>query len=515
MGLLDLTTEQSDSFLDFGTGLLSAGGPSRMPVSLGQAFAGGVQSMRQGDQQRLQNRMLNAQIGMMPGQLQMQQMQIDAAKITDDRKKAFERMLPSMPEEVQQAYMMAGPEKAFDMWNQSRVMGQFKDVMAPQQTPAPRPYQQSVAESLDAMPDVRIQADTPEQQRGLLDNLAKMDTKYPQDAARLREQLVQQGIIKPQVQTQQPDWNKVAELSANAQLAGIKGAPGMMELAKFNKPDWTAVNSGGQTSFVNKNASQMPTIQMTDSPELAFQKSKFSTEHGFTQEGAANIETTAKAIAEGRLPPPSGMALTNPRNQQILAKVMEINPNYDFTDVTAKRTAASNFSSGQLGNQMRSFATAGQHLDQMGHLVDALGNNDVNLINKVANAYGSQTGSTAPTNFDAAKDVVAKEVMKAIISGGGGQAEREELARSLSTAKSPEQLKGVIKTYRDLMGAQYDNLLEQRRSAGLSDSTMPNYRGASSPTSPSQAPGKTVVGTGLYGGKKVVKYSDGSVDYAN
>ena len=188
-----------------------------------------------------------------------------------------------------------------------------------------------------------------------------------------------------------------------------------------------------------------------------------------------DMETTAKAIASGQLPPPTGMALTNPKNQRILARVMEINPQYDFTDVTAKRKAASDFTSGTQGNAMRSFAVSGQHLDQLGTLVDAMQNGDNQTLNKIGNTVATWNGATPVTNFNAAKDVVAKEVMKAIVGGGGGVSEREELAKSMSAANSPQQLKGVITQYRNLMAAQHDALLAQRRAAGLSDSTLPKY----------------------------------------
>jgi hypothetical protein len=97
------------------------------------------------------------------------------------------------------------------------------------------------------------------------------------------------------------------------------------------------------------------------------------------------------------------------------------------------------------------------------------------LVNKIGNTLSQQTGSPAVTNFDGAKEIVAKEVMKAIVAGGGGVGEREELARSLSNVKSPAQLKGVIQQYRNLMSAQHDALLQQRDAAGLPRSTLPNY----------------------------------------
>lgn len=202
-----------------------------------------------------------------------------------------------------------------------------------------------------------------------------------------------------------------------------------------------------------------------------------------------NGERTAQAIASGQLQPPTGMALLNPKNQRILGRVMEINPQYDSTTVTAKKAAAQNFTTGPLGNSMRSFAVAGQHLDQLGALADALNNGNYPLVNQIGNTIAQQTGNPAPTNFDAAKAVVSKEVVKAIVAGGGGVAEREELSNLMKSANSPAQLKGVITQYRNLMAAQHDALLTQRRAAGLPDSTLPSYTDANgAPAVPTGGP---------------------------
>jgi hypothetical protein len=231
-----------------------------------------------------------------------------------------------------------------------------------------------------------------------------------------------------------------------------------------------------------------PTMNVTQSPDNAATNKAHIQGIGMQQAGEnaragmmpggqmdANFEATAKAIANGQMPPPSGMALTNPRNQRLLGRVMEINPQYDFTDVTAKKQAAAAFTSGKEGAAMRSFAVAGQHLDQLGQLADALDNGNLQLVNKVSQAIEAQTGNPAPTNFDAAKQIVAKEVVKAIVAGGGGVDERKALEETLSRAKSPAQLKGVITQYRGLMDAQHSALLQQRRAAGLRDDTLPDY----------------------------------------
>jgi accessory colonization factor AcfC len=121
---------------------------------------------------------------------------------------------------------------------------------------------------------------------------------------------------------------------------------------------------------------------------------------------------------------------------------------------------------------------ATDHLETLGQLVDALKNSDYQLVNKIGNAISKQTGGTAPTNFDAAKDIVSKELVKAIVGAGGGVGEREELAKRMSSASTPKQLREQIEVYKTLMGAQRDALISQYENAtGKKDAaTRFNYK---------------------------------------
>jgi len=136
-------------------------------------------------------------------------------------------------------------------------------------------------------------------------------------------------------------------------------------------------------------------------------------------------------------------------------------PDFDATEYEGKKQAMRNFATGRQGDSIRSFAVASDHLKQLDSLVDALNNKDIPLINKYSNLIAQNTGSAAPTNFDAAKGIVAKEVLKSIVAGGGGVEERQELSHLLSNAKTGPQLKGVIQTYLHLMEAQKDGLERQ------------------------------------------------------
>lgn len=281
-----------------------------------------------------------------------------------------------------------------------------------------------------------------------------------------------------------------------------QAALGATKYIEMNKPTYTTSNLGGKTvtqalpglggpaSIVSSQQNSVsPDAVLSANTSRANNASNIAKDYkiaGIGPDGnpAPSVEAMAQLIASGKAPPITGFALAKPQGQMVMSRVAQINPDYDATDYGAKQKAAKDFTSGTQGNAMRSFAVAGQHLDQLGQLADALNNGNMQIVNKIANKVSEQTGNAAPTNFDAAKDVVSKEVIKAIVGAGGGVTERQELAHLMSNVKSPAQLKGVIDQYRGLMSAQHDALLEQRRAAGLSDKTLPNYSEANGSPAP-------------------------------
>ena len=131
----------------------------------------------------------------------------------------------------------------------------------------------------------------------------------------------------------------------------------------------------------------------------------------------------------------------------------------------AEQAAVKAFSSGLEARRVTANNTAINHLETMDKLSDALANtSDVRAFNAAANLFSKETGATAPTNFNAARQIVAAEVIKAVVQNGGGVTERQEAAKAFNAANTPEQLKGVINTYRDLLGGQLQSLKQQYES---------------------------------------------------
>jgi len=146
--------------------------------------------------------------------------------------------------------------------------------------------------------------------------------------------------------------------------------------------------------------------------------------------------------------------LANGRSAEQFAQDLRVNRN----DTAAMKNATTAFGTGTQGKMVNSFNTAIDHLETINDLVAALQNNDTKRINSVSNAIASEFGVAAPANFEAAKQLVSSEIVKAINSSGGALADRQEAESALSLANSPEQLKGVVDTFQKLLGGQLKSL---------------------------------------------------------
>lgn len=138
--------------------------------------------------------------------------------------------------------------------------------------------------------------------------------------------------------------------------------------------------------------------------------------------------------------------------------------------IANQNRAVAAFNTGKQGNAVRSFNVGLSHLDTLGSLADAMSNKDTQAVNRLGNYFATQTGSAAPTSFNAAKKIVGDEIVKAIVGGGGGVHDREEAAKVIDSANSPAQLKAAINTYKELMVGQLGGLEQQYHSStGLGD----------------------------------------------
>jgi hypothetical protein len=320
---------------------------------------------------------------------------------------------------------------------------------------------------------------------GLSSLLSKRDLNHNDVIAQINN-YVNQGIISPQQGAEaarntpgQPDQLRsflmqqaMTGMNASQQLdARIKAAP------QVEKIDTGSNINLAQRDPLTGQITMGQNVRKGVSPDTQANITKDYAVAGLNPDGTPGQANQAlvKMIGEGRMIPSDRLEST-PRGQAVLAEVEKQYPGYDVTTARAKQKAAYDFGpGGKDATAMRSIGTATKHLDMLSTLVDNLDNTDSPAFNSVANFWKTQTGGTAPKTFDAAKQIVGQEVTKAIVAGGGGVVERQEAADALSKASSPAQLKSVIATYKTIMGAQHESLLQQRDAAGLSRSTLPDY----------------------------------------
>jgi hypothetical protein len=127
-------------------------------------------------------------------------------------------------------------------------------------------------------------------------------------------------------------------------------------------------------------------------------------------------------------------------------------------DAKTREATVREFKVGKSAVATRSFNTAIDHLETMEKLATALQNNDTRAFNSVGNFFSKQVGAPAITNFEAAKAIVGGEVAKALTGANMALKDREEIRDSIIASSSPEQLRGVLKTYKQLLGGQLNSL---------------------------------------------------------
>ena len=183
-----------------------------------------------------------------------------------------------------------------------------------------------------------------------------------------------------------------------------------------------------------------------------------------------NIESTAQAIANYSGKPLTAGGAQGSYNQAVMARVREINPDYNETKYKAAQEVRSQYTKvnpASAGGQLQAVNRAIPHLDQFKEATRALENGDLPLVNKITNLYGKNVGSDKVAAAKAIQNLVATEVQKAVAGGLGGVEERKDLSSQLSTNMNPQQINAVIDAYQNLMAAQALGLKQNWTSNGL------------------------------------------------
>lgn len=155
------------------------------------------------------------------------------------------------------------------------------------------------------------------------------------------------------------------------------------------------------------------------------------------------------------------------------AKAQELN--MTRAEIDAQKKANRDFASGVPANKLNANRTAFKHIDALTDLFAEIDNGSLQTANQIKNFYLEKTGDPGVTSVNAAKAVVAKEIINAIVLGGGGIDERKEAEHNLSTSLSDQQFAANVAAYKDLLSVRNDTLLDQAKAAGVSDKIVSPY----------------------------------------
>ncbi len=203
-------------------------------------------------------------------------------------------------------------------------------------------------------------------------------------------------------------------------------------------------------------------------------------------------KSMAQSILDGDISPPAGpttgskAALT----KEVLRLAQEQGRTYNGNAFKIKQE----YTTGTPSKTVNSLNTATSHLDTLDKAGQALQNGQIQIANTVTNALAKQLGQPETSNFQDIAYVVGSEVAKAVVgSGQSAVHDREKIEQAFSSSKSPEQLAGTIKYYKELMAGQLMTHKTQWTSSGLNPAEfdaklLPNTRTLVSATAPGAAP---------------------------
>lgn len=138
----------------------------------------------------------------------------------------------------------------------------------------------------------------------------------------------------------------------------------------------------------------------------------------------------------------------------------------DYKSAQAYETDLAKSSPTSAGGIARSAGAVFQHIDTLDQMIEGLQNGNIRYANAAAQKFKAETGKPAPVTFDAQKTLVGDELTRYLIARGGTSKDREEMQAGLAKANSPPQLRAVIKTWRDDIGAQLYSQYSQAKGFG-------------------------------------------------
>lgn len=178
-------------------------------------------------------------------------------------------------------------------------------------------------------------------------------------------------------------------------------------------------------------------------------------------------EIQARQIADYKAPPLTGGFGVKSRvyNAQTMAEVRRINPNYDAKRYHAQQEALDSYFGGHFAEQTRAFNTALMHAGTAAQAAAKLDNSPLQFENWLTNYVATETGNPSVTNYRAAQAVFISELAAALKGANVAESDVERIERLSGANLSPAQLRGVMRTFAELMAGRLNVMSEQYKAS--------------------------------------------------
>ena len=142
----------------------------------------------------------------------------------------------------------------------------------------------------------------------------------------------------------------------------------------------------------------------------------------------------------------------------------------------ASSSVLRDFESGPTSKALNGLNTSIKHTQVLNPLIDSLDNTNFTAGNQVKNWFATNMqGNPAPNNFDGVRDFVVGEIAKAVLPGGGGEQERQALAKTAQAAGSPAVLKDIVRQWYTLLAGKTDATRLQWNTGTMGADSKPRF----------------------------------------
>jgi hypothetical protein len=190
-----------------------------------------------------------------------------------------------------------------------------------------------------------------------------------------------------------------------------------------------------------------------------------------------NMANRVRQIVEGREAWPTGYSSRSPDIKVLKELVTQADPNYDFTNASARKKTRDQFAStapSAPGNVIQIGNAVLGHLGQLSDAVVALENNNLPALNAIKQGFQKAFGTSVNlTSFEGLRDRYVEEITRFYRGAGGAERDIEREINALKSTKSPAELQSAIATAADAIQSKVA-AVQHTWHAGMGDN-VPDY----------------------------------------